>query len=111
MRARTVIDIKRETAIPDFHDPELTSAELVKRKRISDRAILLDHIDHVIRPPAWVYEEIEEAIRHALAGDLTAEIGSRDGSRYVVADLVDRWELEELLETYARPADDPAYRV
>lgn len=28
----------------------------------------------------------------------TAKIESRDGSGYVVADLLERWELEELLE-------------
>jgi hypothetical protein len=110
-QARTVIDMKREIAIPDSHDPEPSSVELGERKRISDRAVLLDHIDYIFRPPAWVYEEIEEAIRHALAGDLTAEIESRDGSSYVVADLVERWELEELLEIYARPPDDRAYRA
>jgi hypothetical protein len=103
--------MKHEIASPDFEGPEPTSAELAERKRISDRAVLLDHIDHIIRPPAWVYEEIEEAIRHALAGNLTAEIKSRDGSSYFVAELVERWELQELLEVYARPSDDRSYRA
>ena len=86
------------------------SEELAERKRISDRTVLLNHIDHIIRPPAWVYEEMEEAIRHALAGTLTAAIESRDGHSYVVADLLERWELDELLDIYARPPDDPSYR-
>jgi uncharacterized protein YbjT (DUF2867 family) len=103
--------MKHEIAIPAFDGPEPTSAELAERKRISDRAVLLDHIDHIIRPPAWVYQEIEEAIRHALAGNLTAEIKSQDGSSYFVAELVERWELQELLEVYRRPPDDPSYRA
>ena len=102
--------MRHEIAIPDFHRQDPTSEELAYRKRISDRAMLLHHIDHIIRPPAWVYEEIEEAIRHALAGDLTAEIESRDGDSYVVANLLERWELEELLEIYAQPPDHPHYR-
>jgi hypothetical protein len=84
----------------------------MRSKRIADRAVLLDHIDHIIRPPAWVYEEIEEAIQHTLAGNLAAEIKSRDGKSYVAADLVERWEIdEELLEIYARPPDDRRYRA
>ena len=65
---------------------------------------------HPSRPPASVYEEIEDAIRHALAGNLTAEIESRDGRGHLGADLLERWEPEELLQTYARPPDDPDYR-
>jgi uncharacterized protein YbjT (DUF2867 family) len=101
--------MKHEIAIPD---PEPTPDELLRSKRIADRAVLLDHIDDIIRPPAWVYEEIEEAIRHALAGNLAAEIESRDGKSYSAADLVERWELdEEILEIYARPSDDRRYRA
>lgn len=101
--------MKHEIAIPD---PEQTPEELLRSKRLADRAVLLGHIDHIIRPPAWVYEEVEEAIRHALAGNLAAEIESRDGKSYVVADLVERWELdEELLEVYARSPDDRSYRA
>jgi len=50
--------VKHEIAIPN---PEQTPDELLRSKRIADRAVLLDHIDHILRPPAWVYEEIEEA--------------------------------------------------
>jgi hypothetical protein len=101
--------VKHEIAIPN---PEQTPDELLRSKRIADRAVLLDHIDHILRPPAWVYEEIEEAIRHALGGNLAAEIKSRDGKSYVAADLVERWELDEaILEIYARPPDDRRYRA
>ncbi|MGH2701299.1 MAG: hypothetical protein ACRDJ2_05925 [Actinomycetota bacterium] len=96
-------------AIPDLHTPEPTPEELAQRKRISDRAVLLSHVDCIIRPPAWVYGEIEEAIRPALAGNRTAKIESRDGAEYAVADLLERWELDELLAIYARPPDDPSY--
>jgi hypothetical protein len=99
----------RRPAFPDFRGPEPTAEELAERKRICDRAELLDHVDCIVRPPSWVYEEIEEAIRHAIAGDHTAEIESRDGDRYVVADLVERWELEDMLEVYRRAPDDPSY--
>ncbi len=102
--------MRRTITASDFGWPEPIPEQLEQRKRISDRAVLLGHIDHIIRPPAWVYEEMELAIRHALAGNRTAKIESRDGSDYVAADLLERWELEELLETYARPADDPGYR-
>jgi hypothetical protein len=110
----------RETACPtvsamrrppfsDFRGPEPTTEELAERKRICDRSALLDHVDYIVRPPPWVYEEIEEAIRHAIAGDLAEEIESRDGHRYLVADLVERWELEEMLDVYRRAPDDPSY--
>lgn len=94
---------------PDFSGSEPTADELAERKRICDRAALLDHVDHILRPPPWVYEEIEEAIRRAIAGELTVEIESRDGHRYVVADLVERWELEEMLAVYQRAPDDASY--
>lgn len=99
----------RTVPLPDSLGPEPTPDELAERKRIADRAELLDHIDCLIRPPAWVYEEIEAAIRHALAGNLTAEIESRDGLSYTAADLMERWELEVMLETYRRGPDDPTY--
>jgi hypothetical protein len=102
--------MRRTHPLPDFQAPEPTPEELVRRKQISDRAALVDHIDHILRPPAWVYEEIEEAIRHALAGNLTARIESRDGTSYTAAALIERWELEEMLEVYGRSSDDPGYR-
>jgi hypothetical protein len=104
------VDVRRPIPIPDFRLPQATPEELAEYKRISDRRVLLDHIDRVLRPPAWVYEEIEEAIRHAIAGNRTAKIESRDGSSYLVADLLECWELEELLEVYARPPQDLGYR-
>ena len=103
--------MRRTNPIPDFRGAEPTPDELAQRKRIADRADLLDHIDYILRPPAWVYEEIEAAIRHALAGNLTAEIESRDGHSYATADLMERWELEGMLEIYLRAADDPSYEV
>lgn len=96
---------------PDFGELEPTSEELAQRKRLCDRAELIDHIDRLLRPPAWVYEEIEEAIGRALAGDLAAEIESLGGRNYTVASLIDRWELEEMLGRYGRPRDDPSYGV
>lgn len=101
--------MRSEVPLPDFRGPEPTPEELAERKRISDRAELLHHIDHIVRPPGWVYGEIEEAIRHVLAGNLTAKIESRDGHTYSVADLVERWELESMFELYERPLDDASY--
>ena len=93
-----------------FEHPEPTPEELAERKLLSDRRSLLRHVDHIVRPPGWVYDEIEEAIRHALAGNLTAEVKSRDGSSYIVAELLERWEIdEELLDAYARRPDDASY--
>ena len=96
--------------LPDFSDTVPTLDELTERKRVADRSSLLDHVDHLVRPPGWVYREIEEAIEHAIAGRFEAKIQSRDGCDYSVAELVERWELdEELLDLYRRPADDPSY--
>ena len=102
--------MRRRIPIPDFTDSEPSPEALAERKRIADRAVLLDHVDRIMRPPAWVYAEMEEAIQHALEGNLTAEVESRDGWRYVVGDLVERWELEDVLEFYARSPDDSSYR-
>lgn len=95
--------------MPDVagHDP--TPEELLQRKRIADRAVLLRHIDHIVRPPAWVYEEMEEAIGHAIEGTLEVRIESRDGRSYSVAELLEVWELDDMLETYRRAPDDPSY--
>ena len=93
-----------------FEQPDAAPEQLAERKRISDRAALLHHVDRILRPPAWVYEEIEEAIHHAIAGNLAAEVMSRDGVSYVVADLIERWELEEMLDVYRRPPADPSYQ-
>jgi hypothetical protein len=101
--------MRRSIPIPDFAGPSPTTEELDQRKRVSDRAELLDHVDDIVRPPPWVYAEIEEAIAHAIEGRLTAEIQSRDGGTYVVADLIDRWDLGEMLPIYARRRDDPSY--
>jgi hypothetical protein len=95
---------------PNFEQSDATPEQLAERKRIADRAALLDHVDHMLRPPPWVYEEIEEAIHHAIAGNLAAKVMSRDGVSYVVADLVERWELEEMLEVYRRSPADPSYQ-
>lgn len=106
VRLRTVH--YRSVAIADFSGPEPTDEELADRKRVSDRAELLDHVDQLLRPPAWIYDEIETAIEHAIAGRLDATISTREGS-YRVSELVDRWELESILEVYARHPSDPSY--
>jgi len=36
-------------------------------------------------------------------------VESRDGHRYAVTDLVERWELDEILDVYRRAPDDPSY--
>jgi hypothetical protein len=92
----------------DFAGPEPTPEELAERKRLSDRVELLDHVDDVLRPPPWAYSEMEEAIEHAIAGRLDATIHSRAGD-YLVSDLVERWELEDVLDFYRRDPSDPSY--
>jgi hypothetical protein len=99
----------RRPPFPDFRGPEPTAEELAQRKRICDRAELLEHVDFILRPPPWVYDEIEEAIGHAIAGELTEMVESRDGHRYAVTDLVERWKLDEILDAYKRAPDDPTY--
>lgn len=95
--------------ISDFAGPEPTAEELETRKRITDRAHLLDHVDDLLRPPPWVYQEIEVAMEHAIKDELDATISSRDGRDYQVSDLVDRWELDRLMDLYAREPNDPRY--
>lgn len=95
-------------SMSDFKGPEPTPEELAERKRLSDRVELLDHVDDVLRPPAWVYSEMEEAIEHAIAGRLDATVHSREGD-YRVSDLVERWELEDVLDAYRRDPTDPSY--
>jgi hypothetical protein len=98
----------RSVVIADFKGPEPTDEELSERKRLSDRAELLEHMDDVLRPPPWVYDDMETAIEHAIAGRLDATLSTREG-RYRVDELVDRWELEPMLEVYARERSDPSY--
>lgn len=102
--------MKHEAPFSGFPGPEPTPDELARRKRISDRAELLAHIDHILRPPGWVYDEIEEAIRQGLAGNLNARIESREGRTYAAAELIEGWELEPMFEVYGRALDDPSYR-
>lgn len=98
----------RSVAITDFKGPEPTGAELANRKRVSDRAELLDHVEQLLRPPARVYDEIEAAIEHAIAGRLDAIVATGEG-RYRVSELVDRWDLKPILEVYARHPSDASY--
>lgn len=98
------------TRLPNLEPPEPSNEERLKRKHVADRRVLLRHVDWILRPPTWVYDEIEQAIDHANEGRLDATVESRDGHRYTVSELVERWELDdELLEVYRRSADDPAY--
>ena len=100
---------RRRINIADFAGPEPTAEELAHRKVVSDRAELLAHVDDLLRPPPWVYKEIESAIEHAIAGRLDATVHSREGE-YKVSDLVERWELEgEILDAYRRDPSDPSY--
>jgi hypothetical protein len=102
--------VSRQWPLPDdLNPPEPTPEELNERKRRSDRKHLLDHIDYVRRLPYWVYDDIEEAIGHAIAGKPNATIESREG-RYTATELIECWEIdEELLDLYRRPVDDPSY--
>ena len=99
----------RNVPISDFEEPDPTPNELAQRKRIADRAELLRHVEFILGPPGWVYDEIEAAISHALDGNLEAEIESRYGHRYSAADLMERWELHDMLEIYGRAPNDSSY--
>lgn len=98
----------RKVSMADFKGPEPTPQELAERMRLSDRVELLDHVDDLLRPPPWVYREIECAIEHAIAGRLDATVHSREGE-YTVSELFERWNLAEIIDTYRRDPSDPSY--
>ena len=66
---------------------------------LADRTLLVEHLDWVIRPPlaGWFVDQIAEAIELAAAGKDDAWI-EVDMKNREVTDVVERWELEELVE-------------
>jgi hypothetical protein len=78
----------RSVVIADFKGPEPTDEELSERKRLSDRAELLEHMDDVLRPPPWVYDDMETAIEHAIAGRLDATLSTREGATGSMSSLI-----------------------
>jgi hypothetical protein len=74
-----------------------------------DRARLLYHLDHFFRPPAWFYDEIEKAIELAAEGK-DGELTDLEGDRYPVRELIEHYQLEELVDEAESPsaAEDPS---
>jgi hypothetical protein len=60
------------------------------------------HLDHFFRPPAWFYDEIEKAIELAAEGK-DEELTDLDCRRYPVRELIEHYQLEELVEAAASP--------
>jgi hypothetical protein len=77
---------------------EPTEEEKERDRRIDARRELIDHIDWLIRPPAWFYEQLEETIELAANGR-EGERVEIDCRRYTVAEAVERWELHGLVES------------
>jgi hypothetical protein len=85
---------------------EPTEEEKELERRVAKRRELLDHIDWQIRPPAWFYEQLEQAIELAAQGR-DGELVEIDCRRYTVAEAIDAWRLEEFVER-ARATDADA---
>lgn len=94
----------------DMSPRERTFEDLERDMSIADRKILLAHVDLMLRPPVWVYEDMEKAIACANRGKPESEILCGDGYTRTASELIERWELEDLLEAYARPLEHEAYR-
>jgi hypothetical protein len=77
------------------HEPTEEEKEL--ERRVAKRRELLDHIDWQIRPPAWFYDQLEQAIELAAQGR-DGELVEIDCRRYTVAEAIHGWELEEFVE-------------
>ena len=77
------------------HEPTEEEKEL--ERRVAKRRELLDHIDLQIRPPAWFYDQLEQAIELAAQGH-DGELVEIDCRRRTVGEVIDAWELEEFIE-------------
>jgi hypothetical protein len=98
---------KNEFSWPEPH--KATGEERKFNKRVSDRKILLDHVDYVMRPPVWVYEDIEAAIARVNADDSSAVVETGEG-KMTAQQLMEIWEIEEhVLEAYARLLEHEDY--
>lgn len=66
---------------------------------LDDRRQLIDHLEWVIRPPlaGWFIDQIAEAIELAAAGETDAWI-EVDMKNRRLAEVIEDWELEELVE-------------
>jgi hypothetical protein len=76
---------------------EPTEDEKELERRVAKRRELLDHIDWQIRPPAWFYEQLEQAIDLAAQGH-DGELVEIDCHRRTVTEVIDDWELEAFVE-------------
>lgn len=76
---------------------EPTEEEKERELRVAKRRELLDHIDFLIRPSARFYEQLEQAIELAAEGR-TDEPIEMDRELCTVSEVIESWELEELVE-------------
>jgi hypothetical protein len=81
---------------------EPTEDEKELERRVAKRRELLDHIDWQIRPPAWFYEQLEQAIDLAAQGH-DGELVEIDCHRRTVTEVIDDWKLEEFVERARTP--------
>lgn len=79
---------------------EPTEGQLEARRR------LLDHIDWLIRPPAWFFRQLETAIELAATGR-AEEIVEVSCRRYRASEAIELWELEEFVERFGEEPEKP----
>lgn len=77
---------------------EPTEEQKELERRVAERRELIDHIDWQIRPPAWFYEQLEQAIELAAQGR-DGELVEIDCHRCTVAEAIERWELQGPVES------------
>jgi hypothetical protein len=76
---------------------ETTAEERERDLRVAKRQELLDHVDFLLRPPARLYSNLETAIELAAEGRLEERI-EIDRELCTVSEVIQTWELEELVE-------------
>ncbi|HEY1238287.1 MAG TPA: hypothetical protein VGE91_08110 [Solirubrobacterales bacterium] len=89
--------VNDERTLDDLLPPKPTAEELEWRLRVAKRRELLDHVDYLLRPPAQFYSDLEKAIELAAEERMEERI-EIDRRQRSVAEIVDAWELEDLVE-------------
>ena len=77
---------------------------MTDERRLRERARLLHHIDWIIRPRAYFYEQLENAIQLAAAGRSEDQV-EVDCRRCLVKDVISDWELGEFVDRVVEGRD------
>jgi hypothetical protein len=77
---------------------------MTDERRIRERARPRHHIDWIIRPRAYFYEQLENAIQLAAAGRSEDQV-EVDCRRCLVKDVISDWELGEFVDRVVEGRD------